>query len=557
MTTDIPPGPARVAGMGIVMLAKMSGRPIVPVAVATNRFFTLPTWSRFTINLPFSKLAMVAGDPIYVPRDAEGDELEELRQRVEAAMNAVTERAYALAGSDAKRTAPKVAGSRRSGFLLSLYRGLTWAARPAAMTILRKRAARGKELEERLSERLGIPTAERPKGPLFWFHAASVGETNAILPLIEELKRRYPALNILLTTVTVTSAKIAATRLPEGAIHQFVPLDSARFCRRFIDYWRPDLGLFTESEIWPNLIVEATDRKVPLVLVNARMSQRSCRRWARLSSLSKPVFSRFDLVLTQNWRIAKRLTSLGARRTTITGNLKFDAPPPPVDNAALEVLRPALASRPIFLAASTHPGEDEVIARAHEMLRSAMPSLLTVIAPRHPNRGDAVASLLAEHHLPAARRSAGEAIGDQIQIYLADTIGELGLFYTLAPLSFIGGSLVSHGGQNPIEAVKLGSGVLSGPHTFNFPETYQLLQRYQGCRLVSGPEELTAALKALFENPAEAAEMKRRAVAAISTLGGALEKTLEALKPYLPGSPGPVPAFHAQQAKQMSAEHAA
>jgi 3-deoxy-D-manno-octulosonic-acid transferase len=425
------------------------------------------------------------------------------------------------------------------------------------MTILRKRAARGKELEERLSERLGIPTAARPKGPLFWFHAASVGETNAILPLIEELKRRHPALNILLTTVTVTSAKIAATRLPEGAIHQFVPLDSASFCRRFIEYWRPDLGLFTESEIWPNLIVEATDRKVPLVLVNARMSLRSCRRWARLSSLSKPVFSRFDLVLTQNWRIAKRLTSLGARRATITGNLKFDAPPPPVDMAALESLRPALASRPVFLAASTHPGEDEVIARAHEMLRSAMPSLLTVIAPRHPNRGDAVASLLAEHHLPAARRSAGEAIGDQIQIYLADTIGELGLFYTLAPLSFIGGSLVSHGGQNPIEAVKLGSGVLSGPHTFNFPETYQLLQRYQGCRLVSGPEELAAALKALFENPAEAAEMKRRAVAAISTLGGALEKTLEALKPYLPGSPGPVPAFHAQQAKQMSAEHAA
>ncbi len=229
MTADIPPGPARVAGMGIVTLAKISGRPIVPMAVATNRFFTLPTWSRFTINLPFSKLGIVAGDPIYVPRDAEGDALEAIRQRVEAAMNEVTERAYALAGSDAKRTAPKVAGKRRSGFLLSVYRGLTWAARPAAMTILRRRAARGKELPERLSERLGIPTVARPKGPLFWFHAASVGETNSILPLIAELRRLHPALNILLTTVTVTSAKIAAERLPAGAIHQFVPLGQRKF----------------------------------------------------------------------------------------------------------------------------------------------------------------------------------------------------------------------------------------------------------------------------------------------------------------------------------------
>ncbi len=555
MTADIPPGPARVAGMGIVTLAKISGRPILPVAIATNRFFTLPTWSRFTINLPFSKLGIVAGDPIYVPRDAGADELEAIRKRVEAAMNAATERAYALAGSDAKRTAPKVANkSRRSGFLLSVYRGLTWAARPAAMTILRRRASRGKELSDRLSERLGRPTAMRPKGPLFWFHAASVGETNSILPLIAELKQRYPALNILLTTVTVTSAKIAAARLPEGAIHQFVPLDSASFCRRFIEYWQPDLGLFTESEIWPNLIVEATDRKVPLVLLNARMSQRSARRWAKLSSLSKPVFSRFDLVLTQNWRIAKRLTSLGARRATITGNLKFDAPPPPVDAADLQSLRPALANRPVFLAASTHPGEDEVIARVHEMLRSAMPSLLTVIAPRHPSRGEAVASLLAERNLQAARRSAGEAVRDDTQVYLADTIGELGLFYRLAPLSFIGGSLVSHGGQNPIEAIKLGSGVLSGPHIFNFHETYQVLERYQGCRLISGPDDLATALKALFENPAEAAEMKRRASAAIGTLSGALEKTLEALKPYVPAS---LELPQMKAAKQMSAEHAA
>lgn len=554
MTTDIPPGPARVAGMGIVTLARMSGRPIVPMAIATGRFATLPTWSRFTINMPFSKLAMVVGEPIHVRRDADEAELEALRQQVEAAMNATTERAYELAGGDAKRTAPKPAPKpRRSGLLLSIYRGATWAARPAAMSILRRRAAKGKEIPERLPERLGISSISRPDGPLFWFHAASVGETNAILPLIHELKRRYPALNILVTTITVTSAEIAAARLPEGAIHQFMPLDSPRFCARFIEHWRPDLGLFTESEIWPNLIVEATDRKVPLVLVNARMSQRSSKRWARLSSLSRPIFSRFDLVLTQNWRIAKRLTGLGAQKATITGNLKYDAPPPPVDMRAMADLRRSLAERPVFLAASTHPGEDEVIARVQEMLRNAIPSLLTVIAPRHPARGDAIASLLGERSLTVARRSTRDPLSDNTQVYLADTIGELGLFYKLAPLSFIGGSLVVHGGQNPIEAIKLGSGILSGPHTFNFAETYDVLQRYDGCKLVSGPEDLATALKELFENPESAAEMRRRAVAAISTLGGALDKTLEALKPYLPATED---AFPPSQAR-VTADHAA
>jgi 3-deoxy-D-manno-octulosonic-acid transferase len=552
MTTDIPPGPARVAGLGIVTIARASGRPVVPLAMATNRFFTLPTWSRFTVNLPFSKLAMVAGEPIHVPRDADEQTLELYRKRIEAAMNATTARAYELAGSDAKKTAPRTAQVKRSGFLLTAYRGLTTAARPAANAILRRRLARGKEVSERMSERLGIASAARPEGPLFWFHAASIGETNAVLPLIHDLKQRYPRLQILLTTVTVTAAKIAAERLPAGAVHQFMPLDNPAFCRRFIEHWRPDLGLFTESEIWPNLIVEATNANVPLVLVNGRMSQRSFKRWARLSSLSKPVFSRFDLVLTQNWRVAKRLTGLGARKTSITGNLKYDAPPPPVDHTALEDFRRSLAGRPIFLAASTHPGEDEAVARAHEMLLSAMPHLLTIIAPRHPDRGEAIAALLSARGLSSARRSAREPISDKTQIYLADTIGEMGLLYALAPLSFIGGSLVVHGGQNPIEAIKLGSGILSGPHTFNFAETYEVLQRYEGCKLVANPDDLAAALKALFDDPAQAAEMKRRAAAAIGTLGGALDKTLEALAPYLAAA-----GLNAHSAPPVNAEHAA
>jgi 3-deoxy-D-manno-octulosonic-acid transferase len=537
--------------MGIVTAARISGRPIVPVAVATTRAFTLPTWSRFTVNLPFGKLAMVAGDPIWVPRDADEETMEEYRRKVEAAMNAATDRAYALAGSDSCKTAPKAAQApRRGGLLLSLYRGVTALARPAATMILRRRAERGKEIPERLPERLGIAAMPRPEGPLFWFHAASVGETNAVLPLMYELKERHPALNILLTTVTVTSAQIAAERLPPGAIHQFVPLDNPRFCRRFIEHWRPDLGIFTESEIWPNLIVEASGHHVPLALVNARMSEKTFKRWSRLPGLCKPVFSRFDVVLTQNFRFAKRLRGLGVRETTIAGNLKYDAPPPPVNAAAVAELRQAFEGRPVFLAASTHPGEEEMIGRAAELLRTAMPQLLTVIVPRHPERGEAIASLLGAQHV-TARRSVGETIAPETQLYVADTLGELGLFYKLSPLSFIGGSLIEHGGHNPIEAIKLGSAILSGAHTFNFAETYNVMARYEGYKLVTRPEDLAAALQRLFENPAEAEEMKHRASAAIGTLGGALEKTLAALKPYLPAAQPSAPPV------QQMAGHAA
>lgn len=540
MTTDIPPGPARVAGLGIVTIARMSGRPILPAAVATGRFFTLPTWSRMTINLPFTRLALVVGDPIHVPRDADDAELERYRQLVEDAMNATTVRAYELAGGDITRTLPQEKlPPRKSGFLLSAYRGATWAARPAAMTILKRRAARGKEVPERLGERLGIASEPRPVGPLAWFHAASVGETNSVLALMDELKRRHPTLNLLLTTVTTTSAKIAKERLPAGAIHQFVPLDNPAFCKRFVEHWRPDLGLFVESEIWPNLIVEANGAGVPLALVNGRMSQRSTQRWRRLSSLSQPVFSRFDLVLTQNRRIAKRLKSLGARKIAVTGNLKYDAPPPPVDAVALDALRNAIGERPVFLAASTHPGEDDIVLRAAETLRAVIPSLLTVIAPRHPERGADVAALAGARGDAVARRSAGDAIDEATRIYVADTIGELGLFYTLAGAAFIGGSLVEHGGQNPIEAIKLDAAILSGPHTFNFTETYETLARFDGVRLVRDTAELAAAAQEVFEDREKAAKLKSHASAAIATLGGALEKTLEALAPWLPqGAPG-------------------
>ncbi len=298
MTAEVPPGPARKAGPGIVTLARLSGRPIVPFAIATNRYFTVNTWSRFTINLPFSRLACAIGEKVEVPRDADEAQLEAARQAVEDSLNAATRRAYELVGKNAAATMPVSAGGTVApGFSFRIYRTISRVVHPLAGTFLRRRSRRGKEVPDRLNERMGIASIARPDKKLIWFHAASVGETNVVLPLINVLHRERPDLNILLTTVTVTSARIAAKHLPPKAIHQFVPLDTPAFVERFLNHWRPNMALFIELEIWPNLIMDADRRRIPLVLLNARMSDRSFKRWLKLKGVSRPIFSRFAVVL--------------------------------------------------------------------------------------------------------------------------------------------------------------------------------------------------------------------------------------------------------------------
>ena len=540
MTADVPPGPARHAGAGIVTLARLSGRPIVPVAVATSRFTSFNTWSRFTVNLPSSKLAMVMSEPVNVAQDATPEALEEARATVEARLNEATRRAYAMVGRDMAETLPANAGgSLPRGLLLKFYRALSHGIRPAAGLLLRRRSRQGKEVPERLGERMGHASVARPATPLAWFHAASVGETNAVLPLIHALRRERPELGILLTTVTVTSSRIAASRLPEGAIHQFVPLDTPAFVTRFFDHWRPDLVLFTESEIWPNLILEAKERGVPLVLLNARLSDRSFRRWLKLPGLSRPLFSRFDIVLAQSEKLAKRLTKLGAPKVIAAGNLKFDAPPPPVNAAELSRLRDVLLGRPLFLAASTHSGEDEIIAAVHKGLKADHQDLLTIIVPRHPERGPAIAAMAGDMGLATRLRSRGDAPEPGTDIYVSDTIGELGLYYTLAPFAFIGGSLVPKGGQNPIEPVKLGAAVITGPGWHNFPEVYKALGDKGGCRFVTGADDLAATVRELLTDPGSLAALRTNAEAAIAESGGALRRTLDALEPFLPPRASP------------------
>jgi 3-deoxy-D-manno-octulosonic-acid transferase len=537
ITADIPPGPARRAGEGVVITAKFSGRPVLPFAVATKRFIVLPTWSRMTINLPFSKLAYVIGEPIWVPSDASDDMIEEKRRAVEDGLNRVTERAYQLAGGDIRRVTPPVTeagGPEPIGISLKAYRAATRTMVLGGPLLLAIRGRQGKEDVARRGERYGLASLPRPEGPLVWIHAASVGETNAVLPVIERLLAERDDISILLTTGTVTSAALAKRRLPPRAFHQYIMLDVPEYVRRFISHWKPDLGVFAESEVWPNLILEAAEQQVPLALINARMSSRSARRWRRYSSISRPLFSRFDLILAQNDLLARTLRRLGGRRVEAIGNLKIDAPPPVVDVVELERLRQALAGRPIFVAASTHDPEEETIVAAHRLMSARLKGLCTIIAPRHPGRAKAIAEMVRARGLSVSLRSTGALPDAATDIYIADTIGELGTLYSLADVAFIGGSLITHGGQNPVEAIGHGAVVVTGPHWSNFRDFYQALIRHNGAREVRSAEELAATVELILTQEGEFRRMQEGAKAALGSLGGALDKTVAALLEMLP-----------------------
>jgi 3-deoxy-D-manno-octulosonic-acid transferase len=414
---------------------------------------------------------------------------------------------------------------------LRAYRTVTELARPFVPFVLMERTRRNKEDRTRLGERRGEASRVRPAGPVIWVHGASVGECLSLLPLVEELVTRE--VSVLVTSGTVTSANVLARRLPEGATHQFLPLDIPLYARRFIDHWRPDLVLFAESEIWPNLIFEASSRGIPIVQVNARMSERSFRRWARIPALARHVFSRFDVSLAQSQQDAERLVRLGATRVAVTGNLKYDAMPPPASPVMVSGLEALIGARPVWLAASTHPGEESLVIDAHRLIAKTFPDLLTIIVPRHPERGREVAAMVMRAGMGASLRSQGLLPDSTTDIYVADTIGETGLFYRIAPLVFVGGSLVPHGGQNPIEPAKLGAALLHGPHVHNFEEVYGSIDAADGAMLVDDSDDLAMAVTMLLTDTALLRERARRAVDAVQGVGGALQKTVAEIAPYL------------------------
>ena len=402
---------------------------------------------------------------------------------------------------------------------------------PIASQLLMRRQKRGKEHPERLKERLGQASIPRPKGPLIWVHGASVGEMLAAVSLIERLRAQNFA--VLVTSGTVTSAALAEQRLPNGVLHQFIPLDAPRFVRRFLDHWRPGLAVFIESDLWPNLICSCARRKIPMIIVNGRISERSFKRWRRVPRVIAALLNRFDLCLAQSATDAERYTKLGAPRVTATGNLKLDVPAPPADEATLRRLRDTIGKRPVLIAASTHAGEEAVVIGAHRRLLAKFPALLTIIVPRHPARGEAIAADAKAAGLAVALRSRRAQPMPDIGVYIADTLGELGLMYRLAPIVFMGGSLASHGGQNPIEAIRLGAAIIHGPHVWNFAEIYATLDAARGAQAITDEAALAARLSAWLADPAACQAATEAATATIKKLEGALDRTWAALDPYL------------------------
>ncbi len=416
-------------------------------------------------------------------------------------------------------------------FSAKAYAGMSRLFSPAAGLFLSSRRRRGKEDPARLGERKGIAGLARPGGVLVWLHGASVGEVISLVPIAEHFTGNGVA--VLVTSGTVTSAEMARKRLPEGAIHQYLPLDLPAYVKRFLAHWRPDIGVFAESELWPNLIHAAGEAGTHLVIVNARMSERSFARWQKLPAFAASLLSRFELVLAQSEADAGRLRQLGAPRVQAIGNIKYDVTPPPADAGKLAALTAALQGRSVFLAASTHPGEEEQLAEAFALTKLRIPDLLMIVVPRHPERGEALANLFAKAGLSVLRRSAGALPGEATEVYVADTIGELGLFYRQSKVTYLGGSLVPHGGQNPIEPAKLGNAILHGPHVYNFTEVFAGLKESGGAQKVGNAGDLADAIARLLQDDAAASAMAEAAKARVDLMAGANQRAIAALQPFL------------------------
>lgn len=342
---------------------------------------------------------------------------------------------------------------------------------------LRSRLLMGKEDPERLEERLGISLAERPTGNLIWFHAASVGESLSLVELIKRISSSQPDYNFLITTGTITSAKLILSRLPSNAVHQYIPVDTPKAVEKFLDRWRPSLAIWTESEFWPNLISFTSARDIPMILINARISEKSYRRWRFFKKSLKNLIEKFNYSLIQDEKTVKYFSKIGisSNNFELTGTLKEGSAALPHSETEQVEISKQILNRPVWLAASTHEGEEKLIAAAHRHASKASQGLLLIIVPRHPERGLEIASILAKENFKICLRSKKDKISSDTQIYIADTLGELGLWYRVAPVSFVGGSFVPIGGHNPFEPAALGSAILHGPYVENFKEIYNRL----------------------------------------------------------------------------------
>lgn len=421
--------------------------------------------------------------------------------------------------------------------LLPLYSATATMAAPALRLMLASRLRRGKEIAARLPERRGIDPSPRPAGRVLWLHAASVGETVSVLPMLAELATAAPDASMLITTGTVTSAALLVRRLPElgldgRVLHRFVPLDVPSWVARFLDHWRPDAAAFVESEIWPNLLRGCGARGIGLALVNARLSRRSHARWLQLPATARVLFGGFARVQAQTAGDAVRLAELGAPPAMLVGNLKYAAEKLPADAAELARLRALIGDRPVWLAASTHPGEDAVVRTVHRQLCAGFPRLLTILVPRHPERGAAIAEA---NSVATSRRSLGQDPPAQAGIWVGDTLGELGLYYRLSPLVFIGKTLGGEqGGQNPLEPARLGCALVAGPALANFADIAAGLVAAGAMAQVEDAAALAAWLERMLADPQARARMGEAGMRAATGAAGLPRQVAAMLAEMLP-----------------------
>lgn len=419
--------------------------------------------------------------------------------------------------------------------LLTLYKYITILLTPLLLVILRIRLSKGKEDVLRIAEKKGISSLPRPHGKLIWFHGASVGESLSILHLIERIYDQHPNTHILVTTGTRTSAHLMARRLPKHAIHQFLPLDQYHWIERFVKHWQPDLALWVESEIWPNTLNAIKRRHIPSALINARISEKSFQNWQCFPQTIRHLLSTFDVCLAQTDMDAERLEKLGGENIIRAGNIKFASKPLPVDESVLKTFKKHIKDRTILLYASTHDNEEEIAARIHQNLKYAYPDLLSVIVPRHPARANRIEEMLNNSSLKSTRRSLKQDIAKETDMYLADTLGELGLFYKLCPIVFLGNSLITKpgGGHNPIEPAQFGCSVIYGPHMFNFDEIDRDMRTQDAAIQVQDEQDLEKALKKLLSTPHNVKKYGQNAKAFAKDKSKCLDTIMDHITPVI------------------------
>lgn len=525
---DGPKGPRRVIQPGVLALAEKTGIPILPVGVQCTCLHA-PSWDRMIVPLPFGRGRIVCGAPVSVEpgkRDAAGQTLalrltsaqDEAGTQTEIypdTLATMPDRAV-VEGSVRAPTMPQRPKPCSTPALWSL---LTSLLAPGLIAMLRIRVRRGKEIRERTRERLGFATTHRPDGPLIWMHAASVGETLSIIPVIQAILKKPSPPTVLVTTGTVTAAATLTRELPDAmqagrVLHSFVPLDVPRWIKRFLRHWRPDGLVLTESELWPNMIAACNAAKLPIMLVNGRLSRSALKGWRKLPRMAKNMMTALSWIAARSPEDAARFRMLGASNVFCDGDLKTAAPPLAADTAILDAARKAIGKRPVWVAASTHPGEEKQVLEAAKILRTSYPDLLTIIAPRHPDRGAVIATEVKEA-FPASgqppRRSQDELPNEADPVWIVDTLGELGILFRLSRIVFMGNSLIAPdspmegGGHNPLEPARLGCAIMTGPAIDNFEETFAALG--ESVSMVRSVQDLANTVKALLDDPARVAAL--------------------------------------------------